>query len=136
MEMFDSFMLLRIVWPWPAAGGVSNVGIVHGLCNTGTEPERNGTEPRSGIRSAESDSRTGTTTTTRFVTSPSKPQPHITMHDHDHVCRSQRSSTTSVSLHSTLSQISSIVCWHYHINTRTEANNNQLKGETPSLSVE
>ena len=29
-------------------------------CKTGTEPVRNGTEPRSGIRSAESGSRTGT----------------------------------------------------------------------------
>ena len=37
-------------------------------CKTGTEPVRNGTEPRSGIRSAESGSRTGTT---------SRPQPHI-----------------------------------------------------------
>ena len=42
-------------------------------CKTGTEPVGNGTEPCSGIRSAESGSRTGTT---------SRPQPHISSHHH------------------------------------------------------
>ena len=45
--------------------------IVHGLAKPVWN--RNGTEPRSGIRSAESGSRTGTT---------SRPQPHISSHHH------------------------------------------------------